>query len=886
MRLLADSASKLMKEKIRKYYIIITVCFVLVISALSFLLYHARQETLVLLKEQYNEQQALLAKQTAIGLEENLSIVVRELDLLTNMCAVKTFDLADIQGAMTSTYKYASRHNIYDIWYIDPAGIFRAALNTRQFLQQDFSNHDYFRRSVVLNDHQPVFEFIDLPGDGNAEKGIAVAMPIYSDDDSFGGIMLFMIKLHDLIEGLSSSADGSNKTWVIDENSKILYHRDYETGTSLLTGPSVDDSLKQYIQKLRNNDEMRGEYWTATDREILAASYPAKVAGQKWFVIISTPAVNISSLFFKFNAMYNYITTSAIVAIISGSLFMIFVINKWNRVLQGENRDRLHAEKELQKAHDELELRIEERTADLHQINEYLEKQIEDRRIAEAEIIRQNELVKNTIESLSHPFYVIDADNYVIQLANSAADFGGLTDKSTCYSLTHQKDHPCDCKDHPCTIREIKKTLQPVSLLHKHFKDGEERIFEVHGYPIFDKDGRVAQVIEYTIDITESRALENQLHQSQKMESIGRLAGGVAHDFNNILTAIIGFSELAQTKLPENHPVMRDLKIVREAGEKASVLVRKLLAFSRKQILEMKIVNLNELIDDILKLLGRIIGEDVYFEINTADEVNNIKADPSQIEQILMNLVINARDAMPDGGRISIETANVALDENYSKVHKGVTPGQYVMLAVTDSGKGMSKEVQEKIFEPFFTTKGLHGTGLGLSTVYGIVKQHKGHVFVYSERDIGTTFKIYFPASKESAKPERAVESFMPPGGNETLLVVDDDRSILNLIMDTLQPLGYNIIDATCAEEVLELIKVSDNRFDLMLTDMVMPGRSGRDLAAEVRQKYPETKIIFMSGYTSDIFARQGVLQAGENFIQKPLSPMYLARKIRQMLDS
>ena len=875
-----------MKEKIRKYYIIITVCFVLVISALSLLLHHARQETLGLLKEQYSEQQALLAKQTAIGLEENLSIVVRELDLLTNMCAVKTFDLADIQGAMTSTYEYAGRHHVYDIWYLDPAGIFRAALYSRQFLQQDFSGRDYFKRSLELNDRRPVFQFIDLPGDGNSEKGIAVAMPIYSDDDSFGGIMLFMIKLHDLIEGLSSSSTGSNKTWVIDENSKILYHRDYETGTSLLAGPGVDDSLKQYIRALRINDEMRGEYWTAADREIIAASYPAKVAGQKWFVVISTPAVNISSLFFKFNTVYNYITTGAIAAIISGSLFMIFMINKWNRVLQDENRERLHAEMELHRAHDELEVRIEERTADLHRMNEYLEKQIEDRKIAEAEIVRQNELVKNTIESLSHPFYVIDADNYVIQMANSAADFGELTGKSTCYSLTHQKDYPCDCKDHPCTIREIKKTLQPVTLQHKHFKDGEERIFEVHGYPIFDKDGRVTQVIEYTIDITESRELENQLHQSQKMESIGRLAGGVAHDFNNILTAIIGFSELAQTKLPEDHPVMRDLKIVREAGGKASVLVRKLLAFSRKQILEMKTVNLNKLIDEILKLLGRIIGEDVHFEINTIGEVSNIKADPSQVEQILMNLVINARDAMPDGGRISIETANAVLDENYSKVHKGVTPGQYVMLAITDSGKGMSKEVQEKIFEPFFTTKGLQGTGLGLSTVYGIVKQHKGHVFVYSERDIGTTFKIYFPATGEIATQERAALSHMPPGGRETLLVVDDDRSILNLIMDTLQPLGYTIIDATCAEEVLEFLKVSNKKIDLMLTDMVMPGRNGRDLAAEVRMKLPETKIIFMSGYTSDMFSRQGALDAGENFIQKPLSPIYLARKIRQVLDS
>jgi len=329
-----------------------------------------------------------------------------------------------------------------------------------------------------------------------------------------------------------------------------------------------------------------------------------------------------------------------------------------------------------------------------------------------------------------------------------------------------------------------------------------------------------------------------------------------------------------------------DLKIVLEAGEKAAVLVRKLLAFSRKQILEMNVVNLNELIEDVLKLLGRIIGEDVYFEINTGKEVGNIKADPSQVEQILMNLVINARDAIPEGGRINIETFNVVLDDAYTRSHEGIVPGPYFMLAITDSGKGMTREVQEKIFEPFFTTKGSQGTGLGLATVYGIVKQHKGHVFVYSEQDMGTTFKIYFPATGESAKKTRIISPAMAPKGNETLLVVDDDRSILDLIIDTLQPLGYTLRDATCAEEVLEFIERSDARFDLLLTDMVMPGMNGRELARSVKEKYPGTKVIFMYGYTSDMIANQGALQAGEIFIQKPLSPMNLAGKIRRVLDS
>jgi len=875
-----------MKEKIKKYYTATALFFILVIVVLTFLLQNARHETLVLIKKQYNDQQGLLAKQTAMGLEENIAIVVRELELLTDRCAVKTFDPVDIQSVMADTYEHVRKHHIYDIWYVDSAGIFRGSLNSPRFLQQDFSARSYFQRAADLHDRKPIFEYINLPGNEREVKGIAVAMPIFSDDDNFGGVMLFMIKLRDMIKGVSSSSASDNSTWVVDENSRILYHRDYETGASIPTATRPDSSLEKFLRDSRKDNGLQGEYWSGANQEILAASYPARLAKQKWLVIISTPAKNISSLFVRFNLMYIYITLSAIVAIIGGSLFIIFMFNKWNNILQKENSERLLAEQALQKAHDGLEQRIEERISDLHQINEYLEKQIEDRKEAEAETARQNELLINTIESLDHPFYVIDADSYVIQLANSASGFGELSDKSTCYSLTHQKDHPCDCKNHPCTIREIKKSLQAVTLHHTHYKEGEKRIFEVHGYPIFAKEGRVKQVIEYTIDITESRELERQLQQSQKMESIGRLAGGVAHDFNNILTAIIGFSELAETKLPGNHPVRRDLKIVREAGEKASVLVRKLLAFSRKQILEMKIINLNELIEDILKLLGRIIGEDVYFDINIKESVNNIKADPSQIEQILMNLVINARDAMPEGGRINIETANVTLDENYIKSHEGIKPGPYVMLAITDSGKGIPKEVRGKIFEPFFTTKGALGTGLGLSTVYGIVKQHKGHIFVYSEKDMGTTFKIYFPATEETTKKERAGVSFAPPRGSETLLVVDDDRSILDLIIDTLQPLGYTIIDATCAEEVLEYLKVSDNSFELLLTDMVMPGMGGRDLAAAVKKKCPGTKVIFMSGYTSDMFTSQGIVEAGDHFIQKPLSPINLAVKIRQVLDS
>jgi len=874
-----------MKERIKLYYTFISLFFILVIVVLSLLLYRARQEALVLIKEQHNEQQSLLARQTAIGIEENFAIMVRELEMLANMCAVKSIDLYQVQDVMAETFNHVKKHYVSDIGFIDADGIVKVTVNRPDLLASDFSDRNYFMAAAALGSARPLFEFIDLPGGQGREKSILIAWPIFTDEDKFGGVILFNSKLQDIIGGHSSAANGNTRTWVIGKNGEILYQPNLPDQSSHNAEAAISESFRNFISSVQTVGELKAEYVSPNGEKVLAASFPAKIADQIWSIVIATPSRNISFLFMQFNSIYTYLTICAMVAIIGSSLLMLFWINKWNQALQQENYERLHAEKELKKIHDELENRIEERTAELHDINEYLENEIEERKIVEAEIVKQNEFVQNAIESLSHPFYVIDAENYVIQMANSAANFGALSANSTCYKLTHHSDRPCDSKDHPCTIKEIKQKFKPVTLHHTHYQDGQARIFEVHGYPIFDKQGSVKQVIEYTIDITESRKLEEQLHQSQKMESIGRLAGGVAHDFNNLLTAIIGFSELAQTKLPEKHPVMRDLGIVREAGEKAAVLVRKLLAFSRKQILEMKIINLNALIHDILKLLGRIIGEDVYFEVNTADAIENIKADPGQVEQVLMNLVVNARDAMPDGGRISIETSNIVLDEDYTKSHEGVKPGTYVMLAITDTGKGMSQEVQEKIFEPFFTTKGAGGTGLGLATVYGIVRQHKGHIFVYSEEGLGTTFKIYFPATERLVGKTKIDFQAAAPKGTETLLIVDDDNSVRNLIVETLQPLGYQVIDATCAEEVIEFLEHSDEAFDLLLTDMVMPGMNGRELARYVKEKYPETKVIFMSGYTSDMVTNQGILQAGEIFIQKPLSPLNLARRIRDILD-
>jgi signal transduction histidine kinase/CheY-like chemotaxis protein/HAMP domain-containing protein len=512
-------------------------------------------------------------------------------------------------------------------------------------------------------------------------------------------------------------------------------------------------------------------------------------------------------------------------------------------------------------------------TGRLHETIENLESQID--------------FVENVFESLSHPLYVIDAQDYTVKMANTAANFGILTSDSKCHMLTHNSDTPCGGKDHPCSIEEIKKTGKPVMMQHMHCaeKDGTQRMFEVYGYPIFNLKGDITQVIEYNIDVTEKKNLEDQLRQAQKLEAIGSLASGVAHDFNNLLTTILGYGELSLMELGEDDPMREKLEAIYEAGQKASTLTRQLLAFSRKQVLEMRVINLNSLLDNLKKMLSRMIRENVKIRMLLEPSAGNIMADPGQIEQIVMNLAINARDAISEGGLITIETQKIDLDEEYCKIHVEAQPGSYAALYVTDNGKGMLPEVMEKIFDPFYTTKEKGaGTGLGLSTVYGIVKQHNGHIYVYSELGNGSTFKIYFPQIKIAAdKTTKKVFPAMEKGA-ETILVADDETSIRKLVRDSLEPLGYKILEASDGKEALEIFRRGEPQIDMLLTDVIMPEMTGKKLAEILLAEKPGFKVLYMSGYTDDVIANQGVLDEDIEFINKPLVPSLLTKKIREVL--
>jgi PAS domain S-box-containing protein len=404
----------------------------------------------------------------------------------------------------------------------------------------------------------------------------------------------------------------------------------------------------------------------------------------------------------------------------------------------------------------------------------------------------------------------------------------------------------------------------------------------------FRDDGHSIFFELFAEDVTERRALEQQLRQAQKMEAVGRLAGGIAHDFNNLLMVISGYSEFLLERIGPDPALRGPAQEIANAAERATSLTRQLLAFSRKQMLAPKVVDLNGVVTENLRMLTRLIGEDIDLVMVPGADIGAVKADPGQIEQVVMNLAVNARDAMPQGGKLTIETANVKLDASYARFHSPVKPGDYVMLAISDTGMGMDAETQNHIFEPFYTTKGLKGTGLGLSTVYGIVKQSEGYIWVYSETGKGTTFKIYLPRvsapiETEAVQPAAGAQ----PGQNrETILLVEDEENLRQLTRLSLQNQGYSVLDAADGAAAIRLSQAHKGPIHLLLTDVIMPGMNGRELANQVSPTRPEMKVLYMSGYTENHIGHNGTLDQGISLLQKPFTLPALKAKVREALDT
>ena len=396
------------------------------------------------------------------------------------------------------------------------------------------------------------------------------------------------------------------------------------------------------------------------------------------------------------------------------------------------------------------------------------------------------------------------------------------------------------------------------------------------------------QVIESTlVDITERKQLEQQLWQSQKMDALGSLAGGVAHDFNNVLTAILGYADLVLLDLPADSPHRKDLDEISRAAQRAGDLTRQLLTFSRRQPIEPRVLRLNDVVADTDKMLRRLIGQEVQLVTVLAPTLGTIRADPSQVHQVLLNLAVNARDAMPDGGTLTIETHEVDIDGAYAQEHVDAQPGAYALLAVSDTGTGMDAATRARVFEPFFTTKEKgKGTGLGLATVYGIVRQHGGHISLYSEIGRGTTFKIYLPRAQASAEPERRRRPAAARGGTETILLVEDEAPVRDFVASALKRAGYQVLAAADGDEALRLEATTHEQIDLLLSDGMMSGIRVPEMVGAFRKRRPDARVLLMSGYAQEAFIRQGLMVAGGAFLQKPFTAAGLVAKVREVLDA
>ncbi len=561
-----------------------------------------------------------------------------------------------------------------------------------------------------------------------------------------------------------------------------------------------------------------------------------------------------------------------------------------------DNTERRRAEVALRKAKEDLEVMVAERTAQLADANERLRCELAEREKAEVALQSEREFLRAVLQNMEDGLLACNAEGALTFLNKAAMELHGLPDL------------PLPAKDWTGHFQlfaaEGKTPLRPEETPLRRALRGEgvrnvevvvvpgngpQRTLLVSGQAMAAPAGGKQGALLVLRDITEQKLMEQQFIQSQKIEAVGRLAGGVAHDFNNLLTIITGYSQLVRDQLKAEDPLRPHVEEVIAAADRAAALTRQLLAFSRKQVLAPQILDLNQIIQNLSKMLRRLIGEDIEIRNVLSPTLGRVQADPAQIEQIIINLALNARDAMPRGGKLIVETADADLDQAYAGRHMAMVAGRYVMLAVTDTGIGMDEETQAHIFEPFFTTKEKgKGTGLGLAMVYGTVKQSGGYIWVYSEPGRGTTFKVYLPRVEDTSEviappPSASAEV---PRGSETILLVEDEEGVRSMVRGVLESHGYRVLEAQQARDVLQYCQNESGTIHLLLTDVVMPKMSGRELAERVIALHPETRVLYMSGYTDDAIVHHGVLNPGLAFIQKPFTPEALMRKVREVLDA
>lgn len=558
------------------------------------------------------------------------------------------------------------------------------------------------------------------------------------------------------------------------------------------------------------------------------------------------------------------------------------------RPLMIQSHEIKRAQVNLKIKNEKLAGEVAKRTIELKYANRELKIELNDRVLTEELLEKSSSLLRETIESTADGILVIDNNNKVrtynrkfMNMFNIPQSLLGAANGEKILDTISRQMKSTDTDYEENQIFH-ENTAEDFSLLE--FKDG--RIFELYSTPR-NLNGKNAGIVLSCRDITDRKNLEQQLFQSQKLEAIGKLAGGIAHDFNNLLTVIIGFGEQALLNMGEGNRASEDVEEIIKAGDRAAGLIRQLFLFSRRQILEPSMLDLNKVISEMEKMLTRVIGENIEMTTELSQDLKRINADIGKIEQVIMNLVVNARDAMPDGGKLSIKTSNVRLNEDFASSELSAESKLYVILTVSDSGIGMDKKTQDRIFEPFFSTKEVgKGTGLGLSTVYGIVKQSEGDLRVYSEQEKGTTIEIYLPAIEdiiEQDQPDNGDKSM--PLGTGNIMIVEDEASVRKLARLELAQCGYNIIEACNGNEALEIFNKSDNSVDILITDVIMPGMNGYELADQLKKINPGIKVLFVSGYDTDSILKRGLLEQNTPLVEKPFRTGTLARKVKELMS-
>ncbi len=708
---------------------------------------------------------------------------------------------------------------------------------------------------------------------------VMIAMPIVNNQGRQTGVIGLPLNLPRLAEKLFTTwhlPEKSNIT-VIDSQGNVIIdtHHEENIGANIRNRAIVQKafSMPAGSEELICPDGIRRLHSFSS------------VPGSGWKVIVGVPTQKAYSHAYAMGG--HYIVMLLFVSLIALGLSLVLSM----RITRNLS-SLVHGLGEIERGNLSFTLTLTGHD-ELMDVAESFNKMVLKRKEMENAVQRSEAFLSSVLEGIGEGVVVIDRDyriisankGYCSQVKMPCDDIIG----KHCYEISHRIDEPCHEKANgcDCAVKKCFETGEPHRAIHTHYDRTNTPFYiETNAYPLKDAAGQVVSAIETLMDITEKKALEAQLMQAQKMESVGLLAGGVAHDFNNILTAIIGYANLLRMNMEKDSQSAAYVEQILASSERAANLTRSILAFSRKQIIDPKPMLLSDVITRLQKLLLRIIGEDIELRTSMPPQENAVMADVGQIEQVLMNLCTNAKDAMPDGGILMIETELFEFNEEYIKRHPFAKIGKYMALSVSDTGHGLDENTKERIFEPFFTTKETgRGTGLGLSIVYGIIKQHNGFINVYSEPGKGTTFRIYLPAIEKDAAALAAPALTPVIGGTETVLLAEDDAAVRELTQNILEEYGYRAILAEDGEDAAKQFMANPGSIDLLVLDVMMPKKSGKAVYDEARERKPGIKAIFMSGYTANMIDKKGILEAGIAFIAKPFSPNAFLRKVREVLD-